>query len=75
MTDRGTLEWEIAEAIKRFSVRMHYVESSKRRTRAYAVWDRGGQTTTLASEPTNHAAANKDCLRLQVASIMTILER
>lgn len=75
MADRGTIEWEIAEAIKRFGVRMHYTESSRRKSSIYAVWDNGGQTSTLVSDPTHHAGAHKDCLRLQVAAIMEIMER
>jgi hypothetical protein len=75
MTDRGTIEWEIAEAIRRYAVRVHYVESSKRRASVYAVWDKSGQVSARVSELTDHRCACRDCLRLQVAAIMEIMDR
>lgn len=75
MLDRAAIELEVAQAIKRFAVRVHYIERLKRKAVVYAVWDKGGQASILVSEPTDHRCASRDCLNLQIAAIMEIMDR
>ena len=56
----AALAWDIRQAITRFAVHLHYVESAGG-PRRYAVFDRASGAARQVSDPLPHGEAQAEC--------------